>query len=155
MKNKMIPVFLIVLSISFNCFGMELNESQKKILKYYPSWTKKQKITYFTETSNYFSESCPQTIDKMSTLLTVEPFLEEPGLKYIIKFSVEKIVNSKKEWDDLFKDIRMNLKNDLCSNPSYFFFKKLKDMFLVFDYYDKNSIFLKRLSFDLNTNCAE
>ena len=152
---KKVLIIVMVLFISSTCFGMELNKPQKKILKHYPSWTKKQKITYFTETSNYFSESCPQTIDKMSTLLTVEPFLEEPGLKYIIKFSVEKIVNSKEEWDDLFKDMRMNMQNDLCSNPSYFFFRKLKDVFLVFDYYDKNSIFLKRLTFDLSTTCAE
>jgi predicted choloylglycine hydrolase len=53
---------------------MGLNKSQKKILKYYSFWAKEQKTTYFTETSNYFSESYPQIIDKMSTLLTVEPF---------------------------------------------------------------------------------
>jgi len=93
-------------------------------------------------------------IDRNTTLLSVEPFLETPGLRYIIKLSFEKVVNSKEEWNDLFKDMEINMQNNLCSDPSIFFFRKLKDMVMVYDYYDRNSVFLKRISIDFRKDCT-
>lgn len=155
MKKASFFCFLIVFFVTCISFGDDLNESQKKILKFYPSWTKEQKNVYFTETANYYSESCPQTIDKVTTLMSVKPLLEKPGLKYIVKFSLEQVVWSEKEWNDLFRDININLHNSLCSDPSMHFFIKLKDTVFVYDYFDKRGVFLKRISIPLNEDCAK
>jgi len=144
---------LSLLLFATNCFGAELNESQKKILKHYPNWTNEERIRYFHEVANFYSESCPQTLDQMTTLLSVRAYLERPGLIYTAKLSWEKAVQSQSEWDDMFNDIETNIRNDLCSHPDNLFFRKIGNMIMVYDYYDKRNVFLKRIIVDLETVC--
>lgn len=144
---------LSLLLFATNCFGTELNESQKKILRYYPNWSNEERIRYFHEFANYYSESCPQTLDQMTTLLSVRSYLERPGLIYTAKLSWEKAVQSQSKWDDMFNDIETKIRNGLCSHPDNLFFRKIGNMMMVYDYYDKRNVFLKRIIVDLETAC--
>lgn len=86
--------------------------------------------------------------------MTVGPFLERPGLKFIVKFSWGKEHFSKIGWESLFSELKENGKNDWCSNPSYLFYRKLNDVVFVYEYFDKDYFFLKRTYIELKKDCV-
>ena len=144
----------MVLLIGSTGICSELTNNQKKILKAYPSWSKKQKIKYFDELAYYLSKDCPDKWAKKMILLSVKPGVEEPGLRHIIKLSDRKTDYTQKKWNDIFKEMKIMTEKNLCNNPSYFFFMKLKGVYLVYEYYDKELTFLKKISVNLD-KCLE
>ena len=153
MKN--FSIIVIILLISSTCFGQELNKVQEEIVKHYSSYTKKQKKHIFTTMANNYSKNCPQILDDVSTLVTVQPFLERPGLKFIIKFSWGKNHFTKNQWESLFSKLKENGKNDWCSNPAYLFYRKLNDVIIVNEFFDKDYFFLKRTDIDFKKDCLD
>lgn len=147
-------VVVMVLIFSSTCFGMELNKAQKNILKHYPSLSKKEKIELFIKFSNIQAEKCPFTLDSTTEITSIVPILDEPGIKYIAHVNFEKKEFSSKKWDGLFKIIEQDAINSICSNPSGLFYKKLKEVVIIYEYYDKNSSFLKRIAIDLRRDCT-
>jgi len=67
---------------------------------------------------------------------------------------VKKNDQSKKEWDDFFKELSKEDRNYWCSNPDTNFVRLIKGKVELL-YVDKSNVFLNKNTLDLEKNCSE
>ncbi len=151
MKN--LSMIVMNLLIGSTCFGMELNKSQKKVIKEYPSWTIDHKIDLFVKISKNQSKILPKNLDDITEVIEIDPLLDKPGLKYINQLKIKKSDFSEDDSEKAFKIIEKNIHNAACTGQHSLFYRKLKDVNFIYDYFDSNFIFLKRIAIDLKKDC--